>query len=49
MQKRRRLASGWCSPCGLSPQAVTGLDIDALSPRDALDVLYALKKAAGEG
>jgi DNA mismatch repair protein MutS len=30
-------------------EKLTGLDIDALSPRDALDVLYALKKAAGEG
>ena len=25
-----------------------GLDIDALSPRAALDLLYELKKAAGE-
>lgn len=30
-------------------EKLTGLDIDALSPRDALDVLYALKNAAGEG
>jgi DNA mismatch repair protein MutS len=28
---------------------LTGLDIDALSPRAALDLLYELKKAAGEG
>jgi DNA mismatch repair protein MutS len=29
-------------------EKLSGLDIDALSPRDALDLLYVLKKAAGE-
>ena len=29
-------------------EKLTGLDIDALSPRAALDLLYELKKAAGE-
>ena len=29
-------------------EKLTGLDIDALSPREALDLLYELKKAAGE-
>ncbi len=29
-------------------EKLTGLDIDALSPREALDLLYDLKKAAGE-
>ncbi|MEP7348439.1 MAG: DNA mismatch repair protein MutS [Sphingorhabdus sp.] len=30
-------------------EKLTGLDIDALSPRAALDLLYELKKTAGEG
>ncbi|MFC4293390.1 DNA mismatch repair protein MutS [Sphingorhabdus arenilitoris] len=30
-------------------EKLTDLDIDALSPRDALDLLYDLKKLAGEG
>lgn len=30
-------------------EKLTGLDIDALSPRAALDLLYELKRAAGEG
>ncbi len=30
-------------------EKLSGLDIDALSPRDALDLLYELKQAAGEG
>ncbi len=30
-------------------EKLAGLDIDALSPRAALDLLYELKKAAGEG
>jgi DNA mismatch repair protein MutS len=29
-------------------EKLTGLDIDALSPRAALDLLYELKRAAGE-
>ena len=30
-------------------EKLTGLDIDSLSPRSALDLLYELKRAAGEG
>jgi DNA mismatch repair protein MutS len=30
-------------------EKLNGLDIDSLSPRAALDLLYDLKRAAGEG
>ncbi|HZV10934.1 MAG TPA: DNA mismatch repair protein MutS, partial [Novosphingobium sp.] len=30
-------------------EQLAGIDVDALSPREALDVLYALKAAAGAG